>query len=272
MEKLPISVIIPTKNAENCINECLASIRQNNPAEIIVVDGNSKDRTLEIARNYTEKIFSDGGKGTSAAHQLGAERSTQEYIVYVDADVIVPPGTLNTMLNEFITSGCTWIDAKLLLKKCSTYWERAAAEHAKIILSKLGYHHLMATLLKRSIVLEYGFNSSISIAGDDTDFYLRLKKGGEKFVTSTASVYTFARPDMRSYIKQRYRNGKGKANFIRKNPFNPLVWPPLTMTYNIGFSIIKFRLYLIPYFLLGGVVETVAMVQGLFELLFVPSG
>ena len=46
---MPISVIIAAKNAESTIEECLDSVRRNNPAEIIVVDGNSSDKTVKIA-------------------------------------------------------------------------------------------------------------------------------------------------------------------------------------------------------------------------------
>jgi len=47
---LPISVIIVAKNAESTIEECLDSVRRNNPAEIIVVDGLSTDKTVSLSR------------------------------------------------------------------------------------------------------------------------------------------------------------------------------------------------------------------------------
>jgi len=43
MEKLPISVIVITKNVEMIIDDCLDSVKKNNPAEIVIVDGNSSD-------------------------------------------------------------------------------------------------------------------------------------------------------------------------------------------------------------------------------------
>ena len=63
MEKLPISVIIVAKNAERTIEECLEKIRRNDPVEIIIIDGDSTDRTVEIARKFTRRIYSDGGRG-----------------------------------------------------------------------------------------------------------------------------------------------------------------------------------------------------------------
>ena len=49
---LPITVIVPVRNAEAMVEDCLAGIVRANPGEIIVVDGNSTDRTLEIARRF----------------------------------------------------------------------------------------------------------------------------------------------------------------------------------------------------------------------------
>ncbi|MEK9871049.1 MAG: glycosyltransferase, partial [Gammaproteobacteria bacterium] len=56
-----ISVVVTTKNEEKHIGNCLASIAaQDYPAdrlEIIVVDNDSDDKTKEIARKYTDKVF-----------------------------------------------------------------------------------------------------------------------------------------------------------------------------------------------------------------------
>ena len=71
MDNLPISVIIVARNSERTIEECMNSVQRNNPAEIIVVDGNSTDSTIEIAKRYTKRVYSDKGRG------LGYERSRQ---------------------------------------------------------------------------------------------------------------------------------------------------------------------------------------------------
>src|SRR5205807_2130511 len=43
-----ISAVVPARNAEHWIESCLAAIRANDPAEIILVDGGSTDRTVEL--------------------------------------------------------------------------------------------------------------------------------------------------------------------------------------------------------------------------------
>jgi len=62
-----ISVVVPARNAEAMLDKCLASIEAQEPREVIVVDGNSTDGTLMIARRHGATILSDGGRGLPAA-------------------------------------------------------------------------------------------------------------------------------------------------------------------------------------------------------------
>lgn len=53
--KVPLSVVVLTKNEEARIASCLESVKWM--GEIVVVDDYSSDRTIEIASKYTDKIF-----------------------------------------------------------------------------------------------------------------------------------------------------------------------------------------------------------------------
>lgn len=65
-----LSVVILVKNEEQRIAKCLDSVRWAD--EIIVVDDESTDRTVEVARKYTDKVFVDKKKisrvGTETGH------------------------------------------------------------------------------------------------------------------------------------------------------------------------------------------------------------
>lgn len=56
MDKLPISVIVLTYNEEKNIRDCLENV-YNWTGEIFIVDSFSTDKTIEIAKRYTDKIF-----------------------------------------------------------------------------------------------------------------------------------------------------------------------------------------------------------------------
>ena len=68
-----LTVIVPVRNGEEWIGRCLEAIAHSRPAETIVVDGLSTDRTVELARAQGARVISDEGQGVAAARHLGAE-------------------------------------------------------------------------------------------------------------------------------------------------------------------------------------------------------
>ena len=89
-----VDVVLLTKDSERILSRCVESIYKNVPvAQLIAVDGYSKDKTLEILEGFNEKyhnvkIIMD--KGTRAtARQKGIESVTAEWFMFVDSDVIL---------------------------------------------------------------------------------------------------------------------------------------------------------------------------------------
>ncbi len=109
-----ISVVICAKNAEDTIGRTLKSILKNNPSEIILVDGKSTDNTIKITRDFTDKIYSDEGKGLAYARQKGFEKSTGHYVAYVDSDAeLVDNKTFIKMEKELADNNWVAIHAQL---------------------------------------------------------------------------------------------------------------------------------------------------------------
>ena len=89
-----VDVIIITKNSERMLNECLKAIYENVPINrLIIVDGYSADRTLEIVREFQKKygnVLVIQDKGTRAtARQKGIDQVRTEWFMFVDSDVIL---------------------------------------------------------------------------------------------------------------------------------------------------------------------------------------
>ena len=85
-----VSFIMPTLNAEQILENCLASIaRQTYPRdryEIILADAHSTDCTREIGKKYGAIILDDNGKNMEEGKRLALRHATGDYIVFVDAD------------------------------------------------------------------------------------------------------------------------------------------------------------------------------------------
>ena len=54
---MKFSVVVCGKNEEKKISQCLNSILNNNPDEIIYIDGNSRDKSVKLAKKFTNKIY-----------------------------------------------------------------------------------------------------------------------------------------------------------------------------------------------------------------------
>src|SRR3989338_4985654 len=89
MNKVKFSFIVPTLNEESYIGDCLKSVRvqARKDYEIIVVDGNSTDRTIDIARKYGARVIFCKDKGPGAARNAGVMHAKGSILVFMDADV-----------------------------------------------------------------------------------------------------------------------------------------------------------------------------------------
>lgn len=97
-----ISVLIVTYNSEEFIGPCLDSVLKNTAApglEVIVVDNASTDRTREILERYPEvRAFPESRNlGFAGGNNLAAREATGDYLVFLNADTIVPPGWLERL-------------------------------------------------------------------------------------------------------------------------------------------------------------------------------
>jgi glycosyltransferase involved in cell wall biosynthesis len=96
-----VSVIIPTKNSSKTLAKCLESVKNQDykNIEIIVVDNNSTDNTLEIAKRYTNTIYTFSPERSSQVN-YGVERSSGKYIYRVDSDFVLEPELVSEAVNE----------------------------------------------------------------------------------------------------------------------------------------------------------------------------
>src|SRR5690242_17040473 len=98
---LPVSIIIPTLNEEKSLPRLLLSITRQTflPKEIIVADAFSSDKTREIARSFGCNVIDGGlpGKGRNE----GVKKATQSFLLFLDADVVLPPQFLEKTMQEF---------------------------------------------------------------------------------------------------------------------------------------------------------------------------
>lgn len=87
--KPEISAIVVCFNEEDNIRDCLESLRWCD--EVVVVDSFSTDRTVEICRDYTDRVIQRSWKGYGDQRVFAYSQATRDWVFIVDADERVPP-------------------------------------------------------------------------------------------------------------------------------------------------------------------------------------
>lgn len=85
-----ITAVIITANEEEVLEDCLKSL-SGFADEIIVVDSESTDKTVSIAKKYNARIFSEKFKSFSHQRDLGLKHAKYDFIYYIDADERLTP-------------------------------------------------------------------------------------------------------------------------------------------------------------------------------------
>ncbi|HYY04118.1 MAG TPA: glycosyltransferase [Gaiellaceae bacterium] len=215
-DMLDLSVVVPTRNAETMIGECLEAILRSSPRETLVVDGLSTDATLEIARRYPVRILSDEGRGLPAARLIGAEAARSSRVALVDVDVVLFDGALRHLLAEFEDGEYAALQAGLDSVSGPGYWGRALADHHRSGRSK-HWFGLVATIFDRATLLEYGFDARF-LSGEDVELRYRLEQAGARIGVSRETVVTHRFGDTFDFAKGQWlADGHGHGRMIRKH-------------------------------------------------------
>ncbi|HLG21896.1 MAG TPA: glycosyltransferase family 2 protein, partial [Candidatus Manganitrophaceae bacterium] len=96
-----LSVTVITLNEESEIGACLASVAWAD--EIVVVDSGSADRTVEIAKKYTERVLYHEWPGYAAQKNWALGQASHDWVLSLDADERVAPD-LQAEIREALTA------------------------------------------------------------------------------------------------------------------------------------------------------------------------
>jgi glycosyltransferase involved in cell wall biosynthesis len=127
-----VSVIIPARNEEACLGDCLQSlvVQSGVAFEIIVVDDHSTDRTREIASSFPSVQVIEAGPlpegwtGKNNAVTTGARQACGEWLLFTDADTQHLPGSLARALAEAQTNHAEFLSYSPE-QIVTGFWERA---------------------------------------------------------------------------------------------------------------------------------------------------
>jgi len=200
---MTISVIIPTLNEAARISDLLHYLfslpSQDALAEVIVVDGGSRDATLDIAQQAGAQVLTAPQKGRAAQMNFAARAAQGDILYFIHADVYPPASCLANIQNSLTAGahlGCFAydFDSDALLLKFNAWltrfnWRATGGGDQTLFLGK-------ATFVQLG-----GFNEQLPIM-EDFDFVWRAKQQGLRMSVLPARVRVSARKyEKNSYLK-----------------------------------------------------------------------
>lgn len=159
-DSLKVSVVIPVYNEEKYIGACLESLIKQNvkPDEILVIDNNSTDNSINIIKNYPVKIVHETKQGMIPARDRGFNEARYDIIIRTDADTILPVNWIKRIKKVFdnedivaVSGPASFYDLPSLVRS-----SKSKALSLKFIMS---YNKIVKQLLKHDCL--YGPNYAI---------------------------------------------------------------------------------------------------------------
>ena len=227
----PIAIIIPTLNEEKFIAGCLDSvINQTYPLDkmdIMVIDGGSSDRTIDIVKKYQTSYpnirwIHNPGKIQSIAFNIGVSHSTAPYIIRLDAHATYDIQYIEKCIHGLMTyANIGNIGGKCIIQPANdTTWANTNAilNHSKFGIGGAAFRvgteacevdSVPFGAFPRSVIEHIGGMREDLRRGEDNEYNSRIRKAGYSvfFDPNIVSTY-FSRPTLKTSCKQMFANGE----------------------------------------------------------------
>lgn len=216
--RLKVSVVIPVCSEAKIIGKCLRALTNQTvpPLEIIVVDNNSVDDTVKIAKHYKSvRIMKESRQGVAYARSMGFDAAKGDIIGRIDADTIVATGWVDSVEQQFTKDGelvaVGGIAGSVELSPPGKFWGRFLQKLVqKSDQKNYGAIHLYGSnmalrksaWLKAKPTLCIGGNDEVL---EDLDISLALASVGKTKITPelVANVHMLRNLNIRKFLKYR---------------------------------------------------------------------
>lgn len=203
-----LSIIMTVKNAEKHIEESIESVLKQSlkDIELVIIDGESEDKTLSIIENYQKKdsrifLYEQEKSGIGAAKNCGIEHAKGEFITFLDADdYYIDNEALEKMYNAAITEN---------VKVCGAFRsidikgkiEKARLHRALLIgfpRGRMFYYencqydyHFHSYIYEREMIINSDARFAETSVYDDTHFFIRAMTAATRFYVVPVELYCY---------------------------------------------------------------------------------
>lgn len=231
-----VTVVVPARNEEDFIGACLDSVlaQDERALQVVVVDGDSTDRTPEIVREYISKdprveLLQNPGRIIPKALNLGLAAARGTWLVRVDAHSTIPPDYVGRLVKHLETGKWGGVGGRKDAVGISAAGKAAAvALESRFGVGDSHYHHATSpqlvdhvpfgaypTQLARDLG---GWDERLTV-NEDYEFDYRVRRTGHSLLLDPSiRIMWNPRESVRALFRQYLRYGRGKAEMLVLNP------------------------------------------------------
>jgi len=245
------SLIVPVFNRPDEVEELLQSLTAQTVTdfEVIIVEDGSDRRCDRVCQAFQGSLdiqyFYKDNSGPGQSRNYGAERSTGEYLIVLDSDVVLPPGYLQAVSKELDSQPCDAFGGpdrahpdftptqKAISYSMTSFFTTGGIRGGKKKLDKF-YPRSFNMGIRREAYQQLGGFSAMRF-GEDIDFSLRIFEHGYSCrLFPEAWVWHKRRTDFRKFFRQVYNSGIARINLQKRHPGSLKLVHLLPAVFTIG--------------------------------------
>lgn len=236
-ESLPfVSVVIPVKNGAGRLEHCLESLQaQDYPAdryEVIVADGRSRDRTVEIATAFGARVVDNEREIVSSGRNAGIACAKGDLVAFTDDDCVLPTDWIRNGVEILRQTGAAAVGGPTPIPESSGPFSRAVNQIFQwaslagnsVQSDALEMHHATDlpggnSMYRREVLDEVGPINERLITAEDVDLHLRMVERGHVLLFAPKFEAKHCKRDNpRGFFRQMRRFAIGRVQLWRLNP------------------------------------------------------
>jgi glycosyltransferase involved in cell wall biosynthesis len=210
--------VVFSLNNEDTIEDCLKSLRLSKVEKVILADGGSKDRSVEIAKPFVDIIVRTP-PGFSVQAKAALAHCRQKYLIGVELDHIYPQNFVPEVIQSLIESKCGAVQPLLRIKRSKNIIERKMARLYEFQTPNLGKVEAIGgpTITFTELFMNYLEGKPSEGASADTQFNEFLKQKNLTVAIVNPVCEQRESLDLKKWFDKFFWYGKGDCLFYTKN-------------------------------------------------------
>jgi len=218
MKKPLVSVVVPTKNSESTVEDCLRSIKRQTYSNIetIVVDNYSTDKTREIAEKNGARVYLIGPERTSQMN-FGTRKAQGKYVYFVGSDFVLEPLIVEEAVVKCEGEGYDAVAVHNTSDPSISFWSKVRKLERDCY--KDDDLNVGARFFKTEVFDTVGGFDETLVAAEDYDLQNRVVEKGFRVGRIRSQEIHIGEPrTLSEIVRKHFYYGKSIQNYVNKNP------------------------------------------------------